>query len=174
MTRVPSKVFMATLDEKIIGVTGTYRYNVGMSIVMACLFVLAGVWMLQADSILDQIMGFASILFFGLCVIYGIKRLFSVRPSLVLNAVGMNYWTGISKWEIPWIDILNFEETEIEKQKFIVVKVKDPEKYVNGVNGRMNLMLCGSPILISPTDFNIDVDELVNICHTSLEKYGAP
>lgn len=176
---------MNTTDEKVIELSKT---KILFLVTVACGFVVGGFWMLLLDSaeiavqrrfnspILVHGIGVLSIVFFGLCAVFGVKKIVDKRPGLILSATGIfDNSSGVSAGLIPWSEILGFDIFEVQKQKTLVVKVTKPERYIE-VGGsvkralnRMNIKLCGSPIAITSNALDIDFDELLEVCDTYLK-----
>jgi hypothetical protein len=154
-------------------------------------FVAIGFWMVFLDAAEIEssrkfnsptfvyFFGVLSILFFGMCGAYGAKKFFDKSPGLVLNSEGMfDNSSGLSAGNIPWSDITGFSIFQIHKQKMLVVKVTNPDKYSNTGNvfkrmlKKTNFKMCGSPIAISSNGLKTNFDELVNTCNQYLLKYG--
>lgn len=111
--------------------------------------------------------GVLSIIFCGACGLFGIKKLFDSSPGLILNQEGIiDNSSGVAVGKILWSDILSIEKTQIGRQKFVSVIVKDPEKYANYGNfiqrftNKANMKLCSTPINISSISLCIDQTEL--------------
>jgi hypothetical protein len=179
---------MDHLGEKVIELS---KIKILMLISGACVFVAIGIWMLMLDSgdIASQRrfnsppiiygIGAASIVFFGLCALFGIKKSFDKKPGLVLNSAGiLDNSSGVAAGLIPWSEITGFSIFEIQKQKTLIIHVIHPEKYVASGGSikrslnRMNLKLCGSPIAISSNSLKIGFDELLETCDVYLATYG--
>ena len=179
---------MNTADEKVIKLSKT---KVLLLIAGACVFVAIGLWMVQMDSseiesqrrfnspLIIHSIGAASIAFFGLCGVFGVKKMFDKKPGLVLSAVGIfDNSSGVSAGLIPWSEIVGFDIYEVQKQKMLIVKVTNPEKYVE-VGGsmkralnRVNFKMCGSPIAITSNSLKISFNELLHVCNQYLANYG--
>ena len=160
-------------------------------VIGAMVFVTLGIWLYQLDPawieaqrrfnnpLLVHGVGIVSVVFFGFCGAVGIRKLFDSKPGLVLGATGIvDNSSGVSAGLIPWSDIQGFGIHEIQKQKMLIIKLADPQKYVQ-VGGsmkqalnRMNLKMCGSPIAISANSLKIDFSELVSLCNSYYAKYG--
>lgn len=181
---------MSGLDEHVIERSKT---KLLFLIFGACVFVALGYWLLQMDPSeieeqrrfndpwLVHSVGLFSILFFGLCGISGVKKIFDKAPGLVLNANGIyDNSSGFSTGLIPWSEVLGFVVFEAYKQKVLVIKVLFPEKYIGLGNpvrrelSRVSYKLCGGPIAISSNSLKVSFEELQDICNRYLAKYGPP
>jgi hypothetical protein len=160
-------------------------------IVAAFGFVAMGIWMVQLDAAEIEshrkfsspafiyTIGVLSIVFFGFCGLWGVKKAFDKKPGLVLNSVGIfDNSSGISVGAIPWSEITGFSIFEIQNQKMLVVKVLDPDKYINNANAfkrminKANFKMCGSSIVISSNALKVNFNELLNTCNQYYSKYG--
>lgn len=175
-------------DEKVIELSKT---KILLLITVACAFVVGGLWMLQLDPaeiesqrrfnspLLVHGIGVVSIAFFGFCGLFGVKKFFDKKPGLILSAAGIfDNSSGVSARFIPWSEIVGFDIFEVQKQKTLIVKITNPERYIE-VGGamkralnRMNFKLCGSPIAITSNSLKIGFDELLDVCNMYLKKYG--
>jgi len=165
------------LKEKVIELSKTkILFLIGGSIA----FVILGSWFLTMDiqTIENQRkfnspeivygVGIVTMIFFGLCGLIGIKKLLSKSPGLILNSDGVvDCSSGISHGMIPWAEVVAVSEYKVQRQKFVSIHVKDPEKYVDSGNifkrmaNKANLKMCGTPINISANALQISYDELI-------------
>lgn len=179
---------MHITDEKIIELSKT---KILLLIAVACGFVVGGLWMFQLSSAeiasqrrfnspwLVHSIGMMSIVFFGLCGVFGVKKMFDKKPGLILSASGIvDNSSGVSAGFIPWSEIVGFDIFEVQRQKMLIVKVTHPERYIE-VGGsmrrtfnRVNFKMCGSPIAITPNSLQIGFKELLGVCDAYFAKYG--
>ena len=181
---------MNIADETVIPLS---KSKIALLVAGSLLFVAIGVWMMGwsqteiamvmsfGSPLVMQLIGAASLLFFGFCGFIGVKKLFDKRPGLVLNAAGMmDNSSGISAGLIPWAEITSIEALQIEQQKLLVVKVQNPDKYVQlggamrQAANKMNMKLCGSPLVISANSLEMNFAELLEISNAYLAKHRAP
>ena len=179
---------MNTDNQKVIELS---KFKVLLLILGACAFVAAGLWMLQMDpaEIAAQrrfnspavvyAMGWASIVFFGLCGVLGARKMFDRKPGLVLSSAGiLDNSSGVSAGLIPWSEIVGFSIFEMQNQKMLIVKVSNPEKYIERGGSlrralnKANFKMCGSPIAITSNSLKIRFDELLDSCNQYLARYG--
>ena len=114
------------------------------------------------------IVGYASIIFFGLCALIAMRKLFDNRPGLVIDDLGLSdNSSGVSSGQILWTDILNISVIEIQRQKIIMLQVNNPQDYINRQTNifkrklmKINLNKFGSPLSISSTALKISFVEL--------------
>lgn len=96
-----------------------------------------------------------------------------------MSAAGIVDSSGtVSAGLIPWSDIQGFGIHEIQKQRMLIIKLADPEKYIRAGGpmkqalNRMNTRICGSPVAISSNALKINFDELVRLCNSYHAKYA--
>ncbi len=181
---------MQTSAAKIIGLSRqkTLRLLGG-----SCVFAAGGLWMLHLDAAeiehlpgfnlpwLTHGLGVVLIVFFGLGVLVGLRKLLDRRPGLVLDAKGLHDNTsGVCAGLVPWSDITGFSVFQVYGQRSLIVHVSDPRKYAKrgGIAGRVlrriNLKLCGSPVAITAQSLQIDFDDLIDLCQGYHRQYGLP
>ena len=180
---------MNSSDEKIIALSKT---KLILLVAGSCIFVAGGLWMLSIsaaeveshrrynDPLFVHGVGIVAALFFGLCGLVGIKKLFDKKPGLVFNNHGIiSNSSGVSAGLIPWSEISGFDIYEVHKQKMLVILLKNPDKYIEMGNtlkrnlNKVNFKLCGSPIAITSNALQINFDELLKISNEYLAKYGS-
>lgn len=185
---------MRSNDETIIGLS---RRKLVLSILGSCAFVAAGAWLLSFDAARIRSgrsfnfffnepsvvygTGVVSILFFGLCGLYASVKLFDKRPGLILNSSGIvDNASGVAAGFIPWPEVLGSGVYEVQKQKMLIIGVRDPQKYIDRGGAlkralnRANYKMTGSPVAISSVALKIDFSELVSLFNRYHQKYGGP
>jgi hypothetical protein len=184
---------MDSTDETIIELS---RTKLVLLILGAFAFVVAGVWLLSLDAaeirsgrgfrffFNDPTVvygaGLASILFFGACGLYGLRKMFDKKPGLVLNSDGIvDNASGVAAGFIPWSEVIGSGVVEIQKQKMLVIGVRDPQKYIDRggalrrAMNRANSGMTGSPIAIPSVTLKINFSELVSLFNRYQQKYCA-
>ena len=159
-------------------------------IVGSLAFVAGGYWMFSADAatikqgpinnpLFVHGMGIAGMVFFSLTGIFGIRKLFDKRPGLVLNSSGiLDNSSGVAAGFVPWSEITGAEIYEIHRQKSLIIKVRNPEEFIQRGNllkrmtVRMSYKMCGSPIAITPNTLKISFPELLSVFQQYQQKYG--
>lgn len=153
----------------------------------AVAFVVGSIWLWSiADAqrryhpLVVRVTSVVGTLFFGGCAIYGVWKLFDDRPGLVIDTTGiLDNSSAVATGKIPWEDVLGIGQFEISGQRYIVVFVTEPEKYVRRGNYvcRMlkaaNVKLAGSPITISPSSLQTSFDQLLQALTSGFERYGS-
>ncbi len=179
---------MDSSDETIIELSKT---KIVLLLLGASAFVAAGIWMfsLDAASIQSQHrfnnpvyvhgLGVVSIVFFGIFGLLALKMLFDKKPGLVFNKSGIvNNASSVSPGFIPWSEVIGAEIFEIQKQKLLIIKVRDPQEYISRGSSlrrtlnKANYKMAGSPISISANALKIDFSELVSLFDQYQRKYG--
>jgi len=162
-----------------------------MMVFIALGFVIGGMWIATIDSVeiesyrrfnypwLIHGIGLSIIIFFGYVCALLIKKLFDTKPGLVFNNIGIVDNTSVALVGIiPWADISGAAPLEFNKQKMLVVRVKNPEKYVAQGNivqrliVKANHKFYGSPIIFTSTILNVDASELAEIFNQYFAKLG--
>lgn len=179
---------MSAVDEKVIELS---KKKILLLILGSCAFVVLGAWLLSLDEATIQSqplfnnpmlvygIGLVSIVFFGACGAFGIKKLFDKKAGLVFNSSGViDNSSGVSAGLIPWSEIVGAEIFEIHKQKTLIIKVRNPQQYIER-GGRLkqalnkaNYKMCGSPIAITSNALKINFSELLSLFHQYNQKYG--
>jgi hypothetical protein len=170
-----------TADQMVIELS---RKKIALAILGACIFVAIGIGMVSLDGRNPTFIhgvGILSILFLGFCAILGLPRLFSKKHGLVFSAAGIfDNASGVAGGFIPWSEITGVKIFEMQKQKFMVLGVKDPQKYIGRGSWlkraaiSANYKMCGSPITISAITLQASFTELLSIFNLYYQRYGYP
>jgi hypothetical protein len=152
-------------------------------------FVVLGFWLLiEADNltgfrarnpIFIHGIGIASILFFGLGVFIGIKRLIKSDIALIIDNIGLNVNPKKSLNEyIRWSDINGFEEIKIQSTRIVIIGVKNPDywldKETSGFRRKMlqfNINNYNSPFNIAAAGLHISSDKLIKTLNKYYDRY---
>lgn len=71
------------------------------------------------------------ILFFGAIAVYIVFKLRDTKPGLVIGPEGIyNNTNATGPQMIPWRDIVEIETANVRSAKFLLVHVRNPEKYL--------------------------------------------
>jgi hypothetical protein len=179
---------MANSEEKIIELSKT---KLILLILGSLAFIGIGAWMLSLeaaqieaqrrfnDPLLVHGIGWVAIVVFGWCGVIGIRKYFEKKPGLIFSSVGItDNSSGVSAGLIPWSEISGFNIYEIQKQKMLIVLVKNPDKFIEVGSvikrtlNRTNYKMCGSPIAITSNSLKINFDELLKLSNAYFTKYG--
>lgn len=169
------------------------RFKIGLLLLGAIGFVALGIWMLSLDDaeILAQRrfnnpafvhgVGALGAAFFGLCGVALVRKWFDARPGLVLSDAGFtDNASGIAAGFIPWSDVSGVAIYELQKQKMLVILLRDTDKYTERGNAlrralnRANVRLCGSPVAIPASALKIGFDDLVAAFDEYRHRMGVP
>ncbi|KFF10359.1 hypothetical protein IW15_20190 [Chryseobacterium soli] len=151
-----------------------------MLLIVSIVFVVLGFWLLlEANNltgwkarspIFTRGIGIASILFFGLGVFIGLKRLIKSEIALIIDTKGLNMNPKKSLNEfIKWSDINGFEEIKIQNTQIVIVGVKNPEywldKETSGFRRKLmqfNINNYNSPFNIAASGLDITSHKLID------------
>lgn len=155
------------------------------------LFVALGVWLAQLDAavIASQRrynnpavmhgLGIACALMFSATAVFGLVKLRDNRPGLVFGSDGFtDNASATAAGFVPWAEVTGVGVMEFNRQRMLVVGVRDPEKYLARAGamkrmlGRANTRMCGSPIVISAHALKTDFGALVAEFQNRLERHG--
>ena len=178
---------MEVAEEKVIGIS---KVKTVLMVLGSLGFVALGVWFLTLDAeaitearrfnspILIYGIGVVAIVFFGICGVFAVRKLFDSSPGLILNPQGLtDNSSGISVGFVPWSEVSHVEEHTIQKQKLISVIVDNPQKYMSAGNllqrkaRQANLKMCGTPISLSSKTLKIKHGELQSAIEDYLKRY---
>ncbi|MEP6613386.1 MAG: STM3941 family protein [Mucilaginibacter sp.] len=157
----------------------------------ALIFVGLGVWIVNHPSTFatgifrflgdtgGTAVGWASIIFFGVCAIMIFRKFFENKSGLVINREGiMDNSSGVSAGLIAWADITGLTVRQVYNQKFIMILVENPEVYIERHTNalkrstvKLNHQMYGSPISISANSLKCSFDELYAILTERLNKH---
>jgi hypothetical protein len=127
-------------------------------------------------------LGALSVFLFGASAVYTIAKLFDGKPGLVLGPTGlMDNSSAVAAGFIPWSDVTGVKVFWFGIQRFLVIRVADPEKYIARGNpfkralNRANTGMVGSPIAISSNALRIPFHELRHEVASRFARHaGAP
>jgi hypothetical protein len=154
----------------------------------AAVFVILGIlFMLKPETFISpifrdpvkiQIVGIASLLFFGLCSVFIVKKLFDKNVGLTIDKEGItDNSNATSVGLIDWEDIKGIETKHIASKRILMLITDKPDKYINraknGISKRAmkaNLTLYGSPLSIISNSLKINFDDLEKLIHSEFEK----
>jgi hypothetical protein len=150
-------------------------------LVGSLVFVAAGSWFLNSPPKINNplfgnptfilMVSIAAILFFGLISFFIARKLPDNRPGLIIDNAGLiDNSSGLSAGQVPWTDIEKISVIEINRQKLILLDVKNPQDYIdrqsNGFKKKLmqiNYNSYGTPLSISVNSLQIEFNELVRL-----------
>jgi hypothetical protein len=160
-----------------------------LSIIGSLLFIFLGGWLaINPDKFVSTIFknlffirtaGIVALLFFGFILLTIIKkRLSDKNMGIIINELGIiDNSSFVSVGLIKWEDIISIEKSNVLSTKFLLIKVKNPEYYINistGIKSKLlngNYKSYGTPISISSNFISCSFSQLEDILSNSFEKY---
>lgn len=151
--------------KKLFGLTFASMVFVAVGI----LLIVVGQWE-EETPIIMIIIGFISVGFFGLCLIYCLYRLMNKRPSIIINGDGiMDNSSYIGGGLLKWSDIQDVVLYEFMGQRFIGLKLHDIERFMAQQSGmkkaliRMNKRMINMPVNIPQSGVRMPLDQLYTL-----------
>lgn len=148
------------------------KTKIGLLTIGSLLFVAIGFFMLWSA------LGIIAILFFGATTGYGIFKLFDSKSGLIIDANGITENTNATSIGfIAWNDIYQIRIQQVASEKFIMIDLKTPQKYMDKAGNvfkknlmKMNMKLYGTPVSISSRTLNYNFEELEEILQTAFRQ----
>jgi hypothetical protein len=182
------KELILTMTTKLPIIIPLSKGKLLLSTLGALTFVAIGFWFILApptrtgsslESTLLMVLGLVAIVFFGGIAILIIRKLFDQRPGIIITEEGISDNSGgISVGQILWQDIEKFEVLQIQRQRLILILVKNPQDYLerqsNGWKRKlmaMNYRQYGTPLSISTNGLKISFTALLEILKHQLELF---
>ena len=159
-----------------------------LMLVGALAFVACGLWFIISPPIITNshwgnstklaLVGFVSIIFFGLCAFFLIRKLLDNKPGLIIDQTGLtDNSSGVSAGHILWLDIEDISVIEIHRQKLILLKVRNPQEYIDKQASdfkrkmmQMHYKLYGTPLSITSNGLKISFEELLSTLTEKLKQ----
>lgn len=159
-----------------------------MMLVGALAFVAIGCWFVIAPPKISNaywgnptrlaIAGYGSIIFFGLCAAFFIRKLPDTKPGLIIDETGLFDNSGaLSAGQILWKDIENISVLEMHKQKLLMLEVNNPQEYIDRQKSllkrkgmALNYKMYGTPISITANGLSMPFDELLALVTQKFEE----
>jgi len=122
--------------------------------------------------------GIASVVFFGLCLIFIARKLFDNNIGLTIDQYGITDNSNTtSVGLIEWADITAVGTVTVASTKILIIKTNNPDKYIerakNGISRRAmkaNYKFYGSPISITSSSLKIKYNNLERLISEEVEK----
>lgn len=143
------------------------RWRIALMVLGAWMFVALGLWMLgvfgpppsegRYSPAVVMVIGFGGVVFFGLCGVVGIGRLFDQREQVRIGPAGVLsiQWSGET---IPWSEIVEVTTWSYRGQKAIILRLRDrtrfPGRGLPALLAGANRSLTGGDLAISLTGTN--------------------
>jgi len=125
-----------------------------------------------------RIAGIAAFVFFGICLVFIAKILFSNKVGLTIDQNGItDNSNATSIGLIEWDDITDIGTVQVASTKNLMLETDKPEKYIerakNGIAKRAmkaNHKMYGSPLSIISNSLKIKYDDLERMVREEFEK----
>lgn len=107
-----------------------------------------------------------------------IKKKLDKTPGLIIDENGIiNNTNAIRQGLIEWRDIINVSQRVVQYNKFMLIHVKKPDKYIMREKNlffrwlsRMNNRMYGTPITITHASIKINFDDLETLIKSKIEE----
>lgn len=128
---------------------------------------------------LIAVVGYASVIFSGLCLIYIFYKAFDKKPGLIVNGNGItdnSNFTSVGL--IEWSEIIGIRTQQFMSNRFLLIDVLNPEKFIQNSSKfkaslmKENLKMYGTPISITSNSLRYNFDELERLLNTEFDKYS--
>ena len=157
------------------------KKKLSLMLIGSIAFVAIGLWFIInpptisnpifGNHIYLSVVGISSVLFFGICAIYIIAKLQDKKPGLIIDELGIiDNSSGVASGQILWTDIDSISVIEIYRQKIILLKVTNPQDYldkqISGFKRKMmslNFKMYGTPLSIASNGLTTSFEELLSI-----------
>lgn len=122
--------------------------------------------------------GFSSVSFFGICLIYGLFKIFDKKPGLIINDNGIidNSHYG-SVGLIDWSQVKGIRTVQVKSTKILLIDVSDPEEFIKkspwivALLMKASVKMCGTPLSIASTSLNCNFYDLEKLVAKKWKKY---
>ena len=109
---------------------------------LALIFVVGGIFILSvAKDLRGKVIGWTSIIFFGFGLIVFLKQIMNTKPRIILDDEGIED-KSLDIGKILWDDIEAAYPNNIVSNKFISLKIKDVEKYLQKTSIAFSFNFC--------------------------------
>ncbi|MCW1428443.1 hypothetical protein OLX23_04990 [Novosphingobium sp. JCM 18896] len=143
-----------------------------MLVLGSAVFVVLGLWMIGAfgaqpetaryPASVASAIGWASILFFGLCGLVGLRRLFDTGEEMRIGPTGIR-WVRWSDQTIPWSQIERVSEWSFRGQRSIILHLREPAMFpgkgISGMLAKANRGLTGGDVALTTSATDRSHDE---------------
>lgn len=127
-----------------------------------------------------RIVGVVAVLFFGVAGLYGLKKLSDKSAGLTIDDNGITDNSNASSAGlIEWSDIIEIKKEQVMSNRFLLIYVDNPDKYLDRANGfkrklmKGNMKMQGTPLSINSNTLRYDFSDLESLIKEKLiEKKG--
>ena len=131
-------------------------------------FVALGLWLSRSSDTEERWIGIASVVFFGLCMLYAVARLVRPTPALVIHPSGIfDNASALSAGFLLWDEIAGVYVAKLKNQRFLAIAVKDLEALLSRQSRlkarmmKMNVGLVGAAVNIPANTLPISLEDLI-------------
>ncbi|MCL2713133.1 MAG: hypothetical protein FWD68_00660 [Alphaproteobacteria bacterium] len=124
--------------------------------------------------------GIITVAFFGACTVCGIRKLLDNNAGFIFSPYGfLDNSISVGGCTVPWIDVVGTEEVVISMQRMLVVKLREPEKYLEYGWGLREIIRkatyksYSSPIIITSALLNVDFPKFACMFKRYSRTYGS-
>ncbi|WP_118974342.1 STM3941 family protein [Taibaiella koreensis] len=164
------------------------RKKMLLLVIGASIFVVIGFWgtirpgdlvsLFRRNAEMIRLFSLAALLFFGLCWVYAIRKLFDKKPGLIIDQYGItNNTNAVHTGLIVWDDIVKIERREVAGTRFLIVYISNPDRYIKEIKDAilkraaiMSLKTYGSPVSITANALKMDFDDLEQLITSVFER----
>ncbi len=147
------------------------------------LFIVVGIYLFTTladeqtrfNPILVKGVGIASILFFSVAGIYGIKKMFDNNIGLTIDDIGIiDNTNATSIGLIKWADIIEIKTEQVMSTKFLLIYTSDPNRILEKVKGMKrklmegNMKMYGTPLSITSNTLKYNFNDLEKLLKAKL------
>lgn len=153
------------------------KARLALLFVGALAFVVAGAWVVglfgpppRPDRIW---VGWACMLFFGLCAGFAVPRFFEDGDEIVIDANGL-FWRRRSPATIPWSAVRGWRVGQVRNQRFICIGLRDPSQFpptgIGALLGGLNRNMGFGDVTLSATGTDKSFDQML----FAMEQWAPP
>lgn len=125
-----------------------------------------------------RIVGVASVLLFGVCGVFGIRKLFDKKVGLTVDEIGITDNTSASSVGlIKWDNITEIRTGQVMSTKFLLIFINNPQEILEKVSGMKrkilggNMKMYGTPISITATTLKYNFEDLNKLLTENLDDH---
>ena len=122
--------------------------------------------------------GIAGILFFGAIGIYAVRKSLDKTIGLIVDENGIfDNTNALSVGLIGWADITKIESAQVSSAKFLIIHVKNPEKYIENTKGVKRILMkennraYGTPLTITSNTLKYKFNNLEKLINDKFKEY---